>query len=691
MATPGAALSFRIGCPFHTLWRVQSPESLPSTFQFIRRIPAAVLDRLVCASAGLLSFVVYLVSMPPSVTGEDSGELVAAAYTLGIPHPPGYPLWTMFAYGVTHAFPIGTVAWRAAALSALFAALTVWMLAELLLYLFDRRDVAWVSAMAFGISREFWQQSVVAEIYTLGALLLLAAICLTVAWYHTRRRAALYAAAAVAGLAGAHYTLNLLLLPIMMLFVLATDVRPRRWRAYWIAVLWTLPGWLIYLYLPLRSAANPAVDWGDPTNIQRFWDVLTRGQYAHLLSTVPRTWENFGEQSLYFARFIAFEYTPWVGLLAFPGIVAFWQRDRSLGAFFAASFVVFAVGGIVVPNFPTEYHWMWVNTPYWIPATMTLVVFLAATLAWLMREVNWPRNVPALGAVLLLASLAAWNGPQNYRRGDTTVLDYASDVLETLAPNAVYFGGGDHTVFPLMYLKIVEGRRPDVLIANRYGYPAAELYALVGEHAPSTRPSEAEEERLFASALAVGRPVYSVVPRLEGSRRMVYEGLLYRFVRADEAYVADADWSDYHWPARGTVNTRGDWSNELVAYEYFSARGRLLLAHGDEQRGTESLKRAEDFIHDDKTAWNNIGIAFGRHGLLNDASESFSRALDSDPEFVPALMNLARCRLEQGDAAGAIALLDRAAAAGADSATVAEMKLAASGSDVGDERRETDY
>ena len=84
-----------------------------------------------CTLAGTLvaSLLLYLVTLAPTVTFEDSGELIAAAYNLGVPHEPGYPLWTMIAHLFTW-LPFGDVAYRvnlmSAVCSALAAALIAW-------------------------------------------------------------------------------------------------------------------------------------------------------------------------------------------------------------------------------------------------------------------------------------------------------------------------------------------------------------------------------------------------------------------------------------------------------------------------------------------------------------------------------------------------------------------------------------
>ena len=47
---------------------------------------------------GLIAFVVYMLTVSRSVTAFDCGELAAVQATLGIAHPPGYPLFTLLGY-----------------------------------------------------------------------------------------------------------------------------------------------------------------------------------------------------------------------------------------------------------------------------------------------------------------------------------------------------------------------------------------------------------------------------------------------------------------------------------------------------------------------------------------------------------------------------------------------------------------
>ncbi|HZF01112.1 MAG TPA: DUF2723 domain-containing protein [Methylomirabilota bacterium] len=63
---------------------------------------------IVCFAA---IWIAYLWTLAPDLTLEDSGELCTASFYAGIPHPPGYPFWSVYSYLWT-LLPFGSVTWR---------------------------------------------------------------------------------------------------------------------------------------------------------------------------------------------------------------------------------------------------------------------------------------------------------------------------------------------------------------------------------------------------------------------------------------------------------------------------------------------------------------------------------------------------------------------------------------------------
>ncbi len=155
-------------------------------------------------AAGLVFFItlgVYIATLAPDVTLEDSGELITAAAKFGVGHPPGYPLWTMSGFLLSHLLPFGGLAWRINLLCALFGAasnavLTLlachsgrWLLqrwtdpehqAAVRPYVFYTGLLA---GLTIGFSDVMWSQAVISAVHgTLNALFVNLVLLLFYLW-----------------------------------------------------------------------------------------------------------------------------------------------------------------------------------------------------------------------------------------------------------------------------------------------------------------------------------------------------------------------------------------------------------------------------------------------------------------------------------------------------------------------------
>ena len=135
------------------------------------------IDLLIAFFCFLMAAVFYTLTMTPSISSGDNGELTTAMYYLGIAHAPGYPLHSLIGKLATF-IPVNNVAWRSNFFSALCGAVTIYF--AVLVYLkvllscrINRQialPVALVTGLVYMLSETLWSQSIMCEVYSMSAI-----------------------------------------------------------------------------------------------------------------------------------------------------------------------------------------------------------------------------------------------------------------------------------------------------------------------------------------------------------------------------------------------------------------------------------------------------------------------------------------------------------------------------------------
>ncbi len=132
--------SGRVWCLWKQELRMIKPKSLEREGRKLPKPPLAAapapvpplfrrLDWLALAITFGVVWTVYLLTLAPELTLEDSGELVTGAFYAGIPHPPGYPVWSIYSWLWCTLLPIGNMAWRVSVGQAFSGAMACGLLA----------------------------------------------------------------------------------------------------------------------------------------------------------------------------------------------------------------------------------------------------------------------------------------------------------------------------------------------------------------------------------------------------------------------------------------------------------------------------------------------------------------------------------------------------------------------------------
>lgn len=199
-------------------------------------------------TATIISFLVYFFTLGPSVGLEDSGELAVAGDHLGVPHPPGYPIWTIISYLFVRIFSFVTFrgqpnpAWAISLASGVFGALTAGCTAMLITrsasdMLSDAKTIikrgqnaindflcftgGVAGSLIFAFSPVMWSQSTIVEVYALGAFFLMLVMLLSYRWMRRPSDKILWITAFVFGLGLTNYQVLLLAaLPLVVIIFL---------------------------------------------------------------------------------------------------------------------------------------------------------------------------------------------------------------------------------------------------------------------------------------------------------------------------------------------------------------------------------------------------------------------------------------------------------------------------------------
>ncbi len=474
------------------------------------------------ALVALAILALYVATLAPGTAMWDTSEYMAAAKALGIPHPPGNPLFVLVAYlfgtlpiAATFAVRVNLLAATASAASA-----GLWFLIahEATRRCFTARwaQVAAAAActMLGATSFTVWNQSVVNEkVYTLSLLQLTVVVWLALRW--TRRPAGKEAdrlLLVIAYLLALGYTIHpagYLAGPCVLAAVLL--VAPKTLlRARMVALVAgvTALGLSLFAFEPIRSANHPTLNEGEPTactagfalnctlsldTLARLRAQLTREQY--LKPDLSDRQASFGAQLGMWWLYYNWQWfrdphgahpSAQIALallavaLAVIGARTHARLDRDAFVMLAALLFTLTVALIFYLNFKYGYSQspeLGAGVPrevrdrdyFFLWSFSCLGVWTGLGLATCWRSiaglVRGPRAMARSAPVLAFALIPfALNFHAASRAGQTFTREWARDLLDSVAPDGILITNGDNDTFPLWYAQEVEHYRRDVVV-----------------------------------------------------------------------------------------------------------------------------------------------------------------------------------------------------------------------------------
>jgi len=459
----------------------------------------------------LLLLAVYSYTLLPGVgyTG-DTAKFQFLGKILGTPHPTGYPTYILLNHLFVTVFPAGTVAFRANLLSALFASGAVLFLWLTLRLLGRNHPASFFAALLFGLTRAFWSQAIVAEVYTLNALFVAAVTYFFLRWHLHRRDRDFFVACLLYALSFGNHLTMITLLPAIVYLVWATDPRTfTDWRKIGVVALFVLLGAAQYLYIIARSLQpNPLYLETRATTLSELLEIVSGGVYQNQMFVFSLR-ELLFERLVFFLKSLGLNYHLFP-LLVFPGFFKLGRRPLNI-------FLLLATLGSLF--FSLNYNIIDVDL-YFIPPYFFLAIYIAFGLQWGLAWLG--RQTSGIGwraaAVMFLLLLVAVQGLMSLRvvsqRGNRHVLETVELLKEYPEEESVLLVDYGYRQY-LLYATFVEDanlERYYVVEAFPWGYPDPPTLGAIRDYIHQDMRSEIMD-------VAPGRSVYCVAsvacPQLE--------------------------------------------------------------------------------------------------------------------------------------------------------------------------------
>jgi Flp pilus assembly protein TadD len=586
--------------------------------------------------------------------------------SLGIAHPPGYPLLTLLGKFYLTFIP-GNTAFVLNILSSLLTACAAGIGAIVMrdvLFRNEHRNEAQSVVISscvgclFGFGNALWASAVGIEVHSLGIVLILLSLWSLNLFFETGKSRHILLSVYLLSLGMANHLTAVALGPP----ILYALIRARAPLRIWIySGLLFIFGLTIYLYIPIRSLNDLIQNWDNLASPGALWDHLTAKRYqGYMTGVTPENFfENFGRS----LALLAGQFPVWLGLLGMFGLAV----AKKIGKpFKVAAVLIIAYNLITVALYDIPDI-----DQYYLPSYFLATLGVAALLLWLWERLvrtkqsaaGWP--VYALSIILVVLTIAT-----NYRKNDQShnrlSYIYGMNILNCVPKNSILISSGDNSNSTVQYLHFVEGVRSDLEIYDPLKTTGLLRKKLMVEKGGLGTGAELCMRMLSAyperSYLSKEHMLRKNSAFNYNSMTLTPHGMVYRLGNFP---IDMAIWNRLEFPKSDDI-TNIDVKGLTMLCNLYLNRGEDRQRAGDSTAAYRDFMQACDLasISSEATVHNSLGIFFRRHRISGLAEDEYRKALESRhltaDEKANIFVNLGNLRKDHGKFDEAIELYNRA-------------------------------
>jgi hypothetical protein len=575
-------------------------------------------------SAGLFLYLLlfFIFFQIKTVYGGDSGDFLSAAAVWGIPHPPGYPLYSFLAASLHNLFTFTTPAWRVAFLSTIPATLGIYFLYKALKLMFSTK-IGIIVSLFLAVTYPFWLYSELTEVFSLNNffIIFLTYLIVKAVKKNTINLSLFFL---VLGLSFSHHHTVLFLMPAVF-YIFKTQKIFRKIRLS--NFLFFFLGLLPHLYLPLAALKNPPVNWGNPVNFKNFFDLILRRAYGTFQANqgILRDFKGRFFNILAFFRFLLEDFSFLGIVLIFLGLTAFLtiknKKDKDLFFYFLIAllsyvFFIFYAAFNIFGDFTVATFERFLIVPY-----IFFSIFVAYGIDFVIKKIKNLSSIRNKYLIIAIFSLSlfllfpVFQFIKNYRKiyilkNDFTAERFAKDILDSIFNRGVIFTRTDTSHFNTQYVYYSLGyKNNEVKYINVFMLPADYYQSFLKNEYTSLaiNPQNLEnyDENVFLQDNYAQTPIYTIPFDTKEGYKIIPYGLVGRYYKEDEVVnvaqvinINDNLWKNYQNPLSGSLSVyKNLFLSDVVHYYQEAAKnmGEFLIENEFFEKAEEYLLKSKEF------------------------------------------------------------------------------------------------
>ena len=425
--------------------------------------------------------------------GGDAGDLTTNAFIFGIPHAPGYPLYTFLAGGIAHLVPWDSVEWRVCLMSSIPSALALFFLWRICFRFTKSLFASTIATVLYGVCGPVWLGAITQEVFGLFTFFSAVWVERFLTWQEEKKEKQLVFLAFWTGLALTHHSLIILCIvpACFLVFFRLRDHRKQCFHIWWKAIIAGSLGLIPYIYLPIASFIGTPFDQEHASTLYGFFRLVTRASYGSFRASAGAT-PRLIDRMLNIFTFFQFSVRDisLIGcILICIGVIVLRKKNRTgydymIGCLFLWIFYFFYAGFSQLLNYQIGTLERFFVIPYQF-FYIFMAIGISSVIAYLRATCvkKWMYIVSVCLCSLVIVGFFQQRIRTNFQafsflRHDTSMETLAHDMLLSAPPGSILFLTEDTTIYTMYDALYVHRLRPDIhfIRLQLFGLPYYRAY-----------------------------------------------------------------------------------------------------------------------------------------------------------------------------------------------------------------------